>query len=101
MRVVESFGDSKMAYDIVIKGAAVLDGTGRSGVEADVAISGGVIAEIGQVSPGRARIIDARGLMVAPGFIDMHSHTDHTLPVDPRGDDLDVCAAAQMAKPHR
>ncbi|MEJ2857312.1 MULTISPECIES: N-acyl-D-amino-acid deacylase family protein [unclassified Saccharothrix] len=60
--------------DIVFKGALVVDGTGAPGYRADVGVDGGRIAEIGRVS-GR-RHVDADGLVLAPGFIDMHSHSD-------------------------
>jgi N-acyl-D-aspartate/D-glutamate deacylase len=62
-------------YDVVIRGGRALDGTGNPFFHADVAIDDGHIVLIGKVSDGRAdRTIDARGLYVAPGFIDMHSH---------------------------
>ncbi len=62
-------------YDVVIRGGRVLDGTGNPFFHADVAIDEGRIVLIGNVPDGRAdRTIDARGLYVTPGFIDMHSH---------------------------
>ncbi|WP_309116110.1 D-aminoacylase [Saccharothrix sp.] len=60
--------------DIVFKGALVVDGTGAPGYRADVGVEDGRIAEIGQVS-GK-KVVDADGLVLAPGFIDMHSHSD-------------------------
>ena len=70
--------------DLVVRGGLVFDGTGAPPVEADVAVSGGRVAEVGRIS-GRALVeIDASGLAVAPGFIDIHSHSDYTLLVDPR-----------------
>lgn len=62
-------------YDVVIRGGRLLDGTGNPWRYADVAISGDRIVEVGDVSEARARrVIDATGLYVAPGFIDVHSH---------------------------
>ena len=65
-----------MAYDLLIKNGMVVDGTGAPARQADVAITGGTIAEIGRVSGGAATMIDADGLVVAPGFIDPHTHYD-------------------------
>src|SRR6185503_12142289 len=66
-------------YDLVIRGGTIVDGTGAPGVAGDVAVRGDRIVAVGAV-PGRGRSeIDARGLIVAPGFIDMHSHSDYLL----------------------
>ena len=65
-----------MALDLLIKNGMVVDGTGAPARQADVAITGGTIAEIGRVSGGAATVIDADGLVVAPGFIDPHTHYD-------------------------
>lgn len=62
----------------------MIDGTGGEPYRADVAIAEGRVAEIGIVEPTEADEIDATGLVVAPGFIDIHSHSDYTLLVDPR-----------------
>lgn len=71
-------------HDLVIRGATVHDGTGRPGRRADVAIAGGrVVAMDAAARDGAARTIDAAGLVLAPGFIDMHSHADFTLPSFP------------------
>ncbi len=65
-----------MAHDLVIKNGMLVDGTGAPARRADVAITGGKIAEIGRVTDGAATVIDAAGLVVAPGFIDPHTHYD-------------------------
>ena len=65
-----------MAHDLVIKNGLVVDGTGAPARRADVAITGGTIAEIGRVKDGAATVIDAADLVVAPGFIDPHTHYD-------------------------
>ena len=66
-----------MAWSLLIKGGTVVDGSGAPGVAADVAVEGDQIAAVGPHLGGEAaRVIDARGLMVAPGFIDSHSHSD-------------------------
>ena len=65
-----------MAHDLLIKNGMVVDGTGAPARRADVAITGGKIAEIGRVTDGAATVIDAADLVVAPGFIDPHTHYD-------------------------
>jgi N-acyl-D-amino-acid deacylase len=68
---------------LVIRHGSVLDGTGTDPIAADVAVRGGRIERIGEIEPGGAEL-DATGCCVAPGFIDIHSHSDFTLLVDPR-----------------
>jgi N-acyl-D-aspartate/D-glutamate deacylase len=63
-------------HELIVRGGTVVDGTGGELREADVAIDGGVITEIGDVSGGAARVLDARGLLVTPGFVDIHTHYD-------------------------
>ena len=76
-----------MVFDSLIKNGTVIDGTGDLRYDADVGIIGGKIAAIGKLDDAEARrIIDASGLVVAPGFIDMHSHSDVTLLDDPGGE---------------
>jgi N-acyl-D-amino-acid deacylase len=76
-----------MDYDILIRGGLIVDGSGAPGYAADVAISAGRIAAIGADLAGRAeREIDANGLAVAPGFIDIKTHSDFTLPINPKAE---------------
>jgi N-acyl-D-amino-acid deacylase len=81
-------GDSsKKEFDLVIKGALVYDGTGRPGFEADVGIKGEMISAVGTLPEGRsAVVVEAKGLAVCPGFIDMHAHTDIELLVNPKAE---------------
>lgn len=65
-----------MAYDLVIRNGMLVDGTGAAARRADVAVADGKIAEIGRVTEGAATVIDASDLVVAPGFIDPHTHYD-------------------------
>src|SRR5213083_3388192 len=65
-----------MPYDLVIKNGMVVDGTGFSRYRADVAIKDGTIVELGKIRGGAERTIDADGLFVAPGIIDLHTHYD-------------------------
>ncbi len=73
-----------MKCDILIKGGSILDGTGAPPVAGDIAVADGKIAAIGAIDTPARQTIDATGLQVAPGFIDIHSHSDYTLLVDPR-----------------
>ncbi|MER5808408.1 D-aminoacylase [Streptomyces sp. NPDC002033] len=69
--------------DLVIRGARVADGTGSPSRTADVAVHQGRIAAIGRIPGGGRHTLDARGLVLAPGFIDMHAHSDLALLRDP------------------
>ena len=72
-----------MAYDLLIKNGTVVDGTGATRFQADVAIAGDRIAEIGKISEGAKRVIDASDLIVSPGFVDPHTHYDAQICWDP------------------
>jgi N-acyl-D-aspartate/D-glutamate deacylase len=65
-----------MAYDLVVRNGMVIDGTGFPRYRADVAVKGGAIVEIGRIGSTAATTIDADGLYVAPGIIDLHTHYD-------------------------
>lgn len=73
-----------MAHDLIIRGGTVLDGTGAAGVVADVAVDGDCISAVGDLTgtPGREEI-DATGLTVTPGFVDLHTHLDAQIAWDP------------------
>lgn len=74
-------------YDIVIKGGIVVNGTGNPWFRADIAIVEESIVKIGYLSLEKAEeIVDATGLVVSPGFIDMHSHSDISLLINPRAE---------------
>lgn len=68
-----------MTGDLVLRGGLVVDGTGAPARQADVLVRGGRIAEIGDAVAGGATEIDVSGLVVSPGFIDLHSHADFTV----------------------
>jgi N-acyl-D-amino-acid deacylase len=68
---------SRPVYDLLITNGRVIDGTGNPWFRADVAIKDGRIARIGRISPAEAaKVLDARGQIVAPGFIDVHTHVE-------------------------
>jgi len=67
------------AYDLVFRGARIVDGTGNPWFNGDVAVKGQRIAAVGRVTGAGTREVDTHGLALAPGFIDMHSHSDWLL----------------------
>ena len=72
-----------MAYDMIIKNGKVIDGSGLPGFHGDVAVNGGRIVEIGKVSGDGRQVLNADGLVVAPGIIDNHTHYDAQVTWDP------------------
>ena len=73
-----------MEYDLIISGGSVIDGTGAEGKRADIAVSNGRIARIGDLSAdSAAQSIDASGKVVTPGFVDLHTHLDAQVGWDP------------------
>ena len=70
-------------HELVIRGGTVIDGTGTEPRTADVAISAGVITEVGTVAGDATEVVDADGLLVTPGFVDVHTHYDGQVTWDP------------------
>ncbi len=70
-------------HDLVIRGGTVFDGTGGKPFEADVAIDGQTIVAVGKIEGQGREEIDARGQIVTPGFIDVHTHYDGQVTWDP------------------
>jgi N-acyl-D-amino-acid deacylase len=74
-----------MAHDLVIRNGLIVDGTGSPGRTGDLAVDGDRITAVGTVDDGGRREIDADGLVVTPGFVDIHTHLDAQLSWDPIG----------------
>src|ERR1700745_1360524 len=72
-----------MSYDILVKNGTVIDGTGAPARRASIAIAGGKIAAIGAHTDSARKTIDASDLVVAPGFVDPHTHYDAQICWDP------------------
>ena len=78
--------ETQPQYDLLIRGGHIIDGSGSPWYQGEVAVKSGKIAAVGRlVNPTARRVIDATGLVVAPGFIDLHTHSDYTLLVDGNG----------------
>ncbi len=69
--------------DLVIRGGLIVDGTGRQARNGDIGIRGGTIAAVGEVDEAARAVLDADGLVVAPGFVDLHTHYDPHVMWDP------------------
>ena len=72
-----------MSYDMIIRGGTVVDGSGSPARTADIAVQDGLIVEVGRIDGSARRTIDADGLTVTPGFVDIHTHFDGQATWDP------------------
>ena len=70
-------------YDLLIRGGTVIDGTGKASFSADVAVKDGRISEVGKISGAAHRVVNAKGLLVTPGWVDIHTHYDGQATWDP------------------
>jgi N-acyl-D-amino-acid deacylase len=76
-------------HDLIIRNAEIIDGTGQPAYRADVAVDRGRITEIGNLNQTNGTdVVDAEGCVLSPGFIDMHSHADFSLPIVPTADSM-------------
>ena len=73
---VNRSGESMAKHDLIIRGGTVIDGTGAPARTADVAIDQGLITAVGEVGGSAKQSLDADGALVAPGFVDIHTHYD-------------------------
>ncbi|HYM11211.1 MAG TPA: D-aminoacylase [Bryobacterales bacterium] len=84
-----SFRNADVPYDVVITGGAVLDGDGNPPVYTDIGVRGGKIVQLGDLTQAPAyRRIAAAGLVTAPGFIDMHNHSDYAILIEPKAESM-------------
>jgi len=67
------------SFDLVIKGGRVVDGAGNPWFKQDIGISGGKITRVGHIAENAGKTIDAKGMVVSPGFVDLHCHTDRSI----------------------
>lgn len=79
-------GCTRRSLDLVIKNAMIYDGSGNAPYKADIGIQGDRIAAVGSLDNPGTRVIDAGGQAVSPGFIDVHTHTELSLLVNPKGE---------------
>ena len=73
-----------MEHDLIIKNGNIIDGTGSDAYSGDVAIKDGLITEIGEVNGEAAKVLDAEGMTVSPGFVDIQNHLDAQIGWDPQ-----------------
>ena len=76
--------DAPEPADLLIRGARIVDGTGGPWFSGNLAVAGDTIVSVGPGEPDAVQVLDAEGLVLAPGFIDMHAHSEYGLVVDPR-----------------
>jgi N-acyl-D-amino-acid deacylase len=89
IRHIDHATSSASEFDLLITNGRIIDGTGNPWIEGDVAIKDGRIASIGRIGADRAaRIIDAKGMIVAPGFIDVHTHIEGGIEARPTADNF-------------
>ena len=70
-------------HDLIIRGGTVVDGTGKASLTADVAVKDGLVVEVGHITEQAKRTMDAQGLLVTPGWVDIHTHYDGQVSWDP------------------
>lgn len=76
-----------MAFDLIIHGGTIIDGSGQPGRRVDLGVHGDRVAAVGDLPTAAvAQTLDATGLVVAPGFVDIHTHSDYSLLLDARGE---------------
>jgi len=87
-RIIRKLGkENDFLFDVIIKNGYLIDGTGNPWFEADIGIKSGKLRKIGDLSSEDAnRIINAKGLVVSPGFIDIHSHSEYSLLANPKAE---------------
>jgi N-acyl-D-amino-acid deacylase len=89
-QLTRAAGASDRGGSLLLRGGQLVDGTGAPPRIADVAVRDGAITDVGPglAAPSGAAVVDATGLVIAPGFIDLHTHCDFTLPQYPRADSM-------------
>ena len=71
-------------HDLVVRGGTIVDGTGAPAFTGDLAVDGGVVTQVGRVDGEGREEIDAKGKLVTPGFVDVHTHYDGQVTWDPQ-----------------